>query len=297
MVSRSNFSLILLPLTRLSQIQTLSLAGTIATSFVRCICLALNRSMAILPVISRSQVAVGVASVLRGSSSTAERVLTQLLTLHQMDVRLVQPAPLHKQKSAAFPGGRGNHIVIGQVVRRAWRSFSQPVPLGYLPRIISGAFFIFVSAVANADPYDCFDVESNPGERITGLCWPSPQIACRNVRGSVCPDTMTGITGATTTTIWFCEAGTYIDATTCHVVGQRESARGPGEVVAATILDLTASCAGTEQFDYSDQLCKEPTELELLNQETFEAFYPWALLMLATGFGIRTIRRLIISRG
>lgn len=33
-----------------------------------------------------------------------------------------------------------------------------------------------------------------------------------------------------------------------------------------------------------------------INQETFEAFYPWALLMLVSAFGIRMIRRVISTR-
>ena len=33
-----------------------------------------------------------------------------------------------------------------------------------------------------------------------------------------------------------------------------------------------------------------------LNQETFEAFWPWALLMIAVAFSVRTIRRAIYAK-
>lgn len=54
------------------------------------------------------------------------------------------------------------------------------------------------------------------------------------------------------------------------------------------------NCTGTLQSILTSDL---GTTLGLMTQETFEAFYPWALLMLGVAFGIKLIRKAIYSKG
>lgn len=56
----------------------------------------------------------------------------------------------------------------------------------------------------------------------------------------------------------------------------------------------TPACTGTLVSVPVEDLA---TSAGLLTEETWEAFYPWALLMFAMAFGFRLIRRAIYSRG